>query len=125
VSAAVAASCSLPGLSAPVTINGRRYFDGGFASAANADLASGYAKVLVLVFTRAGPSGPRVVESVERQAQQLRRSGAEVRIIHPDEASMKAIGTDWLNFRARPDIARLAMAQGVATASEVARFIAT
>src|SRR5205085_3524427 len=46
VSAAVAASCSLPGLSAPVTINGRRYFDGGFASAANADLASGCAKVL-------------------------------------------------------------------------------
>ena len=38
---AVGASCAVPGIWPPVTINGRRYIDGGIRSAANADLAAG------------------------------------------------------------------------------------
>jgi NTE family protein len=38
---AVAASCAVPGVYPPVTIDGRRYVDGGMRSAANADLAQG------------------------------------------------------------------------------------
>jgi NTE family protein len=36
---AVAASCAMPGAYPPITVNGRRYIDGGLASATNADLA--------------------------------------------------------------------------------------
>ena len=45
---AVAASCAVPGVWPPVTINGRRYIDGGMRSAVNADLAAGYERVVVL-----------------------------------------------------------------------------
>ena len=38
---AVASSCSVPGVYPPITINGRRYIDGGMRSGSNADLATG------------------------------------------------------------------------------------
>jgi NTE family protein len=123
LSAAVAASCCLPGLNAPVTINGRRYIDGGFASAANADLAGGFTKVLILAFHRQGPSGPSVAASAERQATQLRRNGAEVQVIHPDEACLDLIGDNGMNMRARPTVAEAAITQGVVTAADVALFV--
>src|ERR671915_2623003 len=46
---AVAASCAVPGVWPPVTINGRRYIDGGTRSLTNADLAAGHDRVLVVV----------------------------------------------------------------------------
>ena len=45
---AVTASTAAPGLVATVSINGERYIDGGMRSLDNADLASGYAYVVVL-----------------------------------------------------------------------------
>ncbi|MGZ4569220.1 MAG: patatin-like phospholipase family protein, partial [Blastococcus sp.] len=45
---AVAASCAVPGVYPPVSIDGRRYVDGGMRSAANADLAQGYDRLVVL-----------------------------------------------------------------------------
>src|SRR5437660_3538429 len=45
---AVAASCAVPGVWPPVTIEGRRYIDGGFRSGSNADLAAGYDRVVGL-----------------------------------------------------------------------------
>ena len=45
---AVTASTALPGLVPTVSINGARYIDGGVRSPDNADLASGYANVVVL-----------------------------------------------------------------------------
>src|SRR6478752_1454482 len=45
---AVAASCAVPGVYPPVSIGGRRYIDGGMRSAANADLAKGYDRLVVL-----------------------------------------------------------------------------
>ena len=123
LSAAVAASCCLPGLNAPVTINGCRYIDGGFASAANADLARGYAKVFVLAFHRQGQSGARVAASVQQQAAQLRESGADVLVIHPDEACLEAIGDNGMNMRARPAVAEAAISQGELVAANVADFM--
>ncbi|MCU1513621.1 MAG: patatin-like phospholipase family protein, partial [Microbacteriaceae bacterium] len=46
---AVAASCAVPGIWPTVEINGRRYMDGGVRSTANADLAAGSDRVLVIV----------------------------------------------------------------------------
>jgi NTE family protein len=45
---AVAASSAVPGIWPPVTIEGRRYMDGGVRSADNADLAEGFARVVVI-----------------------------------------------------------------------------
>ena len=45
---AVGASCAVPGIWPPVTINGRRYIDGGVRSAANADLAAGCDRIIII-----------------------------------------------------------------------------
>jgi NTE family protein len=46
---AVTASCTVPGVWPPATINGRRYVDGGVRSIANADYTAGASRVLVIV----------------------------------------------------------------------------
>ena len=38
---AFASSCAMPGVSPPITINGRQYMDGGVVSGTNADVATG------------------------------------------------------------------------------------
>ena len=45
---AVGASCAVPGVWPPVTIGGRRFVDGGVRSVANADLAAGYERVVIV-----------------------------------------------------------------------------
>src|ERR1700733_8981166 len=45
---AVAASSAVPGIWPPVTINGRRYMDGGVRSSDNADLAAGSGRITVI-----------------------------------------------------------------------------
>lgn len=66
---AVTASTAAPGLVPTVSINGSRYIDGGVRSTENADLASGYANVVVLA-----PLGGRSGELPEGQFEGLRRS---------------------------------------------------
>ena len=51
---AVASSCAVPGIVSPVTINGRRYMDGGIGSTTNATIANGYERVLVVAVIRPG-----------------------------------------------------------------------
>ena len=45
---AVGASCAVPGLWPPVTIGERRFMDGGMRTVANADLAHGYERVVIV-----------------------------------------------------------------------------
>jgi len=121
---AVAASCSLPGISPPITIGGRRYFDGGFASTANADLARGYDEVLVVCFRGHSPAGDRIEARLNAQVTALRQSGARVLTIMPDDACQAALGPHTMDFRRRPDVVRAARAQGRAEAARVASFVA-
>jgi NTE family protein len=91
---AVASSCALPGFFAPVTIDGRRYMDGGVRSATNADLARGCKTAIVLAPT-VGPSDALAKVSVKRLDQELevlRASGCKVARVVPDAASMSAFG---------------------------------
>lgn len=120
---AVAASCSLPGLSAPVTIGGHRYIDGGFGSIANVDLARGYDCVLVICFRPAGPSGERMTARLEQQVSALRANGAGVEVIFPDAATQEALGPDVMDVRRRPAVVRAGMAQGKAEATLLAAFL--
>jgi NTE family protein len=70
---AVTASTALPGLVPTVSINGRRYIDGGVRSPDNADLAAGYANVVVLSPLGGRSHGPGKPGRSPAQAGQPRR----------------------------------------------------
>jgi NTE family protein len=111
---AVAASCAVPGVYPPVTIDGRRYVDGGTRSAANADLAEGCDRVVVLAPI---PRGVGPLASVDAQVTGM---VARVAVVSPDEAARRAIGRNVLDPAARAGSARAGRAQAAGVAAEVA-----
>jgi NTE family protein len=110
---AVAASCAVPGVYPPVTIDGRRYVDGGMRSAANADLAEGHDRVVVLAPI---PRGMGPLASVDAQVTGM---VARVAVVSPDDASRRAIGRNVLDPAARAGSARAGLAQAADVAAEV------
>ncbi|MFE1789367.1 patatin-like phospholipase family protein [Streptomyces sp. NPDC059525] len=114
---AVAASCAVPGVWPPVTIGGRRYVDGGFRSAVNADLASGYRRVVILAPL---PVGVGRLPSPVRQAERLRAEGARVLLITSSPEARKAFGRNLLDPARRAPAARAGLAQAAAHAAEAA-----
>ncbi len=134
---AVTASCALPGLAPTQSINGTRYIDGGVRSTENADLASGYANVVVL-----SPLGGRSqtppgrdaasagqFEGLRRppewgtdlasQVEALRKRGSHVDVITPDADSRAAMGTNHMDPATRIPAARAGFAQGKQEAARV------
>lgn len=114
---AVTASCAVPGVWPPATIDGRRYMDGGVRSGANADYAAGASRVLVIVPLGGDelfPSEKPLAEAVD----ELRAGGAEVAIIEPDEPSRAAISTNPLDPSTRRPAAEAGRAQGRTTKLE-------
>lgn len=129
---AVTASTALPGLVPTVSINGRRYIDGGVRSPDNADLASGYANVVVL-----SPLGGRSQEppqagqfeglrrppewgvDLASQVEALRKQGSRVEVITPDADSRAAMGTNQMDPATRIPAARAGFAQGKQEAARV------
>jgi NTE family protein len=118
---AVASSCSVPGVYPPVSLKGRRYIDGGMRSPTNADLATGFDKVVVVAL-RLGDGGPndRMRALLDQEVSVLTDGGAKVLILTPDDASQAAFGPNLMDFRRRPDAVRAGLAQGAALAAEVA-----
>jgi len=105
---AVSASCAVPLVWPPVTINGKRYMDGGARSIANADLASGCDRVVVIApITAAFRKGGRI-------SVQLARLGPDVRsvIVSPDRESRRAIGRQVLQPAGRARAAEAGRRQG-------------
>jgi NTE family protein len=115
---AVAASCAVPGVWPPVTIDGRRYMDGGIRSGTNADLAAGCDRVLVL--TPATPSAPTLGVSLTDEADAL--APAVVHVVYGDDASMRAFGPNPLATGTRPASADAGRNVGRAAAEQVWRF---
>lgn len=108
---AVTASCAVPGVWPPATIDGRRYIDGGVRSAANADYAEGASRVLVLVPLGSTDLFPTEVP-LEQAVRDLRAGGARVAVVEPDEASLAAIGANPLDPSTRRPAAEAGRAQG-------------
>ncbi|WP_019632718.1 patatin-like phospholipase family protein [Actinomadura atramentaria] len=98
---AVAASCAVPGIWPPVTINGVRYVDGGVRTSVNADLAAGHDEILILA--------PLPDPALDAQVAAL---AGKVRVVTPDEASVAAQGTDPLSPDTRTPSAEAGRAQG-------------
>lgn len=110
---AVAASCAVPGIWPTVAVDGCEYMDGGVYSIDNADLASGHARVLILTLQARVPA--LCVQSLESAVDELRRNGAQVEIVHPDEATLEAfaaVGGNLLDPAVREPAARAGRAQG-------------
>ncbi|WP_166640954.1 patatin-like phospholipase family protein [Amycolatopsis sp. SID8362] len=110
---AVAASCAVPGVWPAVTIDGRRYVDGGVRSGENADYATGFTRVTVV--SPLGLDSPLPMEKpLLTVLDELRAAGAAVALITPDEASVAAIGENPLDPSTRTPAAEAGRAQGAA-----------
>jgi NTE family protein len=126
---AVAAGTSLPGVVPTCNINGTRYINGGVRSADNADLASGYANVVVIspFGGRTGPLPAGQFEGLRRfpgvdlesQVEALREQGSRVEVITPDADSRAAMGTNQMDLATRIPSARAGFAQGKQEAARV------
>ena len=127
---AVTASTALPGLVPTVSINGARYIDGGVRSSENADLASGYANVVVLspLGGRSGTLSEGQFEGLRRppgvdlasEVEALRKQGSHVEVITPDADSRAAMGTNQMDPATRIPAARAGFAQGKQEATRLA-----
>jgi NTE family protein len=115
---AVAASCAVPGIWPPVTINGRRYIDGGVRSATNADFAAGCD--VILAITPAQEDQPDPFEKLADEIEAL--CPAKVLAVYADAASVAAFGTNPLSPATRPPSARAGRAVGRSRAADVAAF---
>jgi NTE family protein len=117
---AIAASTSS---GAPYTIGNSRYIDGGYRRNENADLAAGYARVLVLS-PFSGRSRHPVEWGMHLQAQvdELQASGSRVETIFPDDSSLQAFGENMMDVSRYQRAARVGYDQGRALSQPLAEF---
>ena len=126
VAEAVQASCAVPWLFAPVQIAGKEYVDGGVWSPTNLDAAPAGRDTHVLCLNpTAGVVTDHVMIGLIRQvsssvvaleALALRRRGASVRVVGPDEDSATAIGPNLMDPGPRARVLAAGYRQGLTLA---------
>ena len=104
---AVTSSCAVPSVWPCVTINGRRYYDGGLRNSANAYLAKGHTDVIVIAPMTSGPS-----PVVDAELDELMASGSTIRMIVADAEAIEAMGPNSLDPRFRRVAAEHGRRQG-------------
>jgi len=123
VSEAVRASCAIPGVFRPVRAGGRTYVDGGAWSPTNIDAAEvkGGERLLCLnpsgsfrpaIGEFAGALGPLSRGIAAAEALVLKRRGASVTTINPDEPTAAAMGTNLMDPRPRDAVIEAGLVQG-------------
>jgi NTE family protein len=112
---AVTASCAVPTIWPCTPIGGRRFMDGGLRSWANADLAAGADRVVVLapMYRGGGPMRP-----VAEQVAMLRET-ASVAVVVPDADSAAAMGGNVLDPSRRAPSAEAGRRQASHVAQDV------
>ncbi|MFS0894984.1 patatin-like phospholipase family protein [Microbacterium sp. 179-I 3D3 NHS] len=117
---AVAASCS-SGFA--YRIGERDFIDGGYRRNENADLASGFARVLVLApfggesFT---PEGWGL--NLATQIDELRAGGSRVQVVGPEADAAHLFGANAMDGSMRPRAAQVGFEQGRRLADELSNF---
>jgi NTE family protein len=123
VGRAVEASCAIPGVFRPVSIDGRSYVDGGAWSPTNMDAAQVSRGTTVLCLNPTGSLGgalasPRgAIGLASRsaagvEALVLERRGARVQTVVPDAGSLAAIGGNLMDPRPRRQVIEAGVEQG-------------
>ncbi len=114
---AVSASCAVPLVWPPVSIDGTTYVDGGARSGTNADIAVGADTVVVLAPTTIALSREQAI------SRQLERTGAtRTHVVSPDQEATEAMGSNALDPAYRQASAATGLRQGALVAAEVARI---
>jgi NTE family protein len=116
---AVAASCAVPGAWPPVTIDGRRYMDGGVGSTVNTVAASDCASAVVLV--PQGEFSPSPFGS--GVAAELDGFPGAIAAVWADDDALAAFGRNPLDPACRIPSAHAGRAQGRREAARVAEFL--
>jgi NTE family protein len=95
--------------------------DGGVRSSDNADLAKGYARIVIV-----SPMGSRPDEilafPLRRQIELLESAGAVTYVVEPDSVSRNAIGANPLLPETRIPAAEAGRSQGRSIASDIAQL---
>ncbi|WP_375399331.1 hypothetical protein [uncultured Amnibacterium sp.] len=106
----------MPAIWPPVQIGGTLYMDGGIRSLANADLAAGASRVLILISaTETTPLGPAVPP-----AELAALRDARVRIVYADDHSLAAMGANPLDPATRAPAAEAGRRLGRTIAPTIA-----
>jgi NTE family protein len=122
-SAAVTASCAVPGWHEPVDLDGVPHVDGAVYSPCNVDLAADCAEVWVLApMASLAPDRPlRPVARLERwwrrlatqqtvaEARRLEAAGVRVHLLTPDADDLAVMGVNMMDGRRRARVLRTAM----------------
>ncbi len=126
---AVASSCAVPGMYPPITIDGKRYMDGGVRTMHNADLAEGHDSVVVVsvMMTKLPPgiSDPRLEHFFARQQatiDHLTATGSAVEVIEPDVEflTISGMGMALMDFSVVAAAAAAGVRLGEASAERIA-----
>src|SRR4051794_10072284 len=125
VSQAVAASCAIPAFYHPVSIDGRRYVDGGICSPSNLDLLCDAELDLVICLNpmsslaqiSGGSPGDRVAalfrafagRRLGYEARKLREAGTKVLMLQPGADDVKVMGFNMMSGRRRVEVTQTAV----------------
>ena len=117
---AVAASCAVPGVWPTVTIDGRRYMDGGVGSIVNTSAASDCTTMVVLV-----PSGQNSPSPFgDGAVREVAALGESALAVFADDEALAAFGRNPLDPACRIPSAHAGRAQGRREAHRVVEFLA-
>ena len=75
----------------PVLFQGEHYVDGGFYCTDNADLATGFDRVMILALKRPPEIPSTSVASLDETVKTLQDNGSQVEVIQPDETTLAAL----------------------------------
>lgn len=127
VAEAVEASCTVPWLFAPVSIDGREYVDGGVWSPTNLDAAPAGRDTHVLCLNPTASLAPThtlltVMRNVARsavsiEALALRRRGAAVHTVAPNAECAAAMGSNFMDQEPRSRVLASGYRQGLLVAA--------
>ncbi len=113
---AVAASCAVPCVFPPVTVDGSRYVDGGVRSGTNADVAATADRIVVLA-----PLAPVRMRGAPTAEIDALRQRSQVVLLAPDGAALSALGPNVFDSSRWDAAIDAATTQGRLLAPEVAR----
>ena len=115
VADAVLASCAIPGVFRPVRFDGRTYVDCGAWSPTNmdgADVSRGDSVLCLNPTATAGALGPVSRSIAAAETLVLKRRGATVKVLNPDDAAAQAMGSNLMRQSGRSEVIAAGLAQG-------------